>query len=112
MNTFLCEINKGKIKRLDSIFQIIYLFICFETGSHYTDQTGLKIIILLPQPPSAGIADMYNHNQLQTQIFCCTLFYKTSLMSDPLPPKKPHLIIQKLNGSVSEFLEKSSEKLA
>jgi hypothetical protein len=33
-------------------------------------------------------------------------------MSDPLPPKKPHLIIQKLNGSVSEFLEKSSEKLA
>jgi hypothetical protein len=39
-----------------------------ETGSHSVAQAGIELITLLPQPPHAGITDVYHHTQFQREI--------------------------------------------
>ncbi|EHB14441.1 hypothetical protein GW7_16050, partial [Heterocephalus glaber] len=39
----------------------IFLFCFFETGSHYIAQAGLRLMAILPHPPSAGITGMSHH---------------------------------------------------
>jgi hypothetical protein len=34
---------------------VVVIVVVFETGSHYVAQAGLKLSILLPQPPMLGL---------------------------------------------------------